>query len=253
MTPDTRALLSVVALLGLVAQGWAQAAKPEEIRTKPAFAVLVDLRCLSLPRVKAIPIVRRLRSTKPEEVTKAVAELDDLVLSGEARLAGWPMITTFNGQKGVAEQVEELRYATEFQPVVSNVYVTETTGDLQQKVPAIKSDFEPTASAFETRNTGVTLEVEPTVDLEGKSVQLSFVAQHVRLLAVERVTVERQSAPDNRSTKTIVEQPRFTTVRVQTDMSFESGQPKLISVAPLPDGDQIELMILSAEITKTSP
>ena len=84
------------------------------------------------------------------------------------------------------------------------------------------------ASAFDTRNVGVTLEVEPTFAEDRKSLYLSFVAQHIRLKSVDRVVVEHEHTPAKKTEKTTVEVPRFTDFKTQTSITMKSGEQRLV-------------------------
>src|SRR6202011_684487 len=71
-----------------------------------------------------------------------------------------PKVTTKSGQRAVIEIVREFRYPTQFQPpqipqTVGNTGISGSGGTTS--VPITPT----TPTAFETRNTGVTLEVEP--------------------------------------------------------------------------------------------
>src|SRR5437879_6471749 len=73
-----------------------------------------------------------------------------------------PRVTTKSGQRAVIEIVREFRYPTQFTaPQVPTVSSTLTGGT----VPVVVTPTTP--QTFETRNTGVTLEVEPVVGPDG--------------------------------------------------------------------------------------
>src|SRR5438105_1743188 len=89
-----------------------------------------------------------------------------------------PRVTTKSGQRAVIEIVREFRYPTQFQPpqipqTVGNTSGTGVTGTTS--VPITPT----TPTAFETRNTGVTLEVEPVVGPDGVTIDLNLVPQVV--------------------------------------------------------------------------
>ncbi len=90
-----------------------------------------------------------------------------------------PKITTKSGQRAVIEIVREFRYPTQFtEPKVPDISgrgssnTTTTTIALPVVGPS-------TPSNFETRNTGVTLEVEPVVGPDGVTIDLNLVPQVV--------------------------------------------------------------------------
>ena len=90
-----------------------------------------------------------------------------------------PKITTKSGQRAVIEIVREFRYPTQFtEPKVPDISgrgssnTTTTTIALPVVGPS-------TPSNFETRNTGVTLEVEPVVGPDGVTIDLNLMPQVV--------------------------------------------------------------------------
>src|SRR5213082_2323494 len=86
-----------------------------------------------------------------------------------------PKVTTKSGQRAIIEIVREFRYPTTFSPpqVPS---LTAPTGTAAI-APAVVTPTTP--STFETRNTGVTLEVEPIVGPDGALIDLNLVPQVV--------------------------------------------------------------------------
>ncbi len=96
-----------------------------------------------------------------------------------------PSVTTKSGQRAVIEIVEEFRYPTEFNPpqIPQNVGGGVVGGGFNApgSTPSIQIfPVTPTTpTAFETRNTGVTLEVEPTVGPDNYTIDLNLVPQVV--------------------------------------------------------------------------
>ena len=85
-----------------------------------------------------------------------------------------PNVTTKSGQRAVIEVVVEFRYPTEFEPPkVPNITIGFGNGTGYTPVTPT------TPSAFETRNTGVTLEVEPVVGPDGETIDLNLAPQVV--------------------------------------------------------------------------
>src|SRR6202012_3153603 len=83
-----------------------------------------------------------------------------------------PRVTTKSGQRAVIEVIREFRYPTEFEPLqIPQTFgntgtTTITTGIVNPLAAQSQSSFPvtpTTPTAFEVRNTGVTLEVEPVI------------------------------------------------------------------------------------------
>src|SRR5436309_12658491 len=87
-----------------------------------------------------------------------------------------PKVTTKSGQRAIIEVVRELRYPRIYtQHQVPQVRTTTTSGS--QAVPVVVTPTTP--QDWETRNTGVTLEVEPVVGGDAMTIDLNLVPQVV--------------------------------------------------------------------------
>jgi general secretion pathway protein D len=145
-----------------------------------------------------------------------------------------PMVTTKSGQRAIIEIVREFRYPTTFTapqvPAVSSS--TTNVGN----PPVVVTPTTP--QTFETRNTGVTLEVEPVVGPDGVTIDLNLVPQVVEfegfinygspIFAVGINTVGGTngitvSAPVL-LTNNVINQPVFSTRKVTTNVSVWDGQ-----------------------------
>src|SRR5438132_4811738 len=149
-----------------------------------------------------------------------------------------PRVTTKSGQRAVSEIVREFRYATQFQapqvPTFSGGGVGTTVA------PAVVTPTTPTA--FETRNTGVTLEVEPVVGPDGVTIDLNLVPQVVEfegfinygspIFAVSHPATSVNpitglttllSSPNVLLTQNVINQPIFSTRKVTTSVSVYDG------------------------------
>ncbi len=89
-------------------------------------------------------------------------------------------VTTKSGQRAVIEIVREFHYPTQFQPP----QIPQSVGSLGTGAAAVGATTSvpvtpTTPAAFETRKTGVTLEVEPVVGPDGVTIDLNLVPQVV--------------------------------------------------------------------------
>src|SRR5678815_1788136 len=85
-----------------------------------------------------------------------------------------PRVTTKSGQRAVIEIIREFRYPTEFDPPQIPQTFNGTGGGSFPVTPT-------TPTAFETRNTGVTLEVEPVIGPDLYTIDLQPVSYtHLR-------------------------------------------------------------------------
>jgi general secretion pathway protein D len=144
-----------------------------------------------------------------------------------------PKVTTKSGQRAVIEIVREFRYPTTFtQPQVPSIS-SSTTTVVNGVVPVVVTPTTP--QTFETRNTGVTLEVEPVVGPDGVTIDLNLVPQVVEFegfinygspinaVGVNTVAGISVSSPVL-LTENVINQPVFSTRKVTTNVSVWDGQ-----------------------------
>jgi len=148
-----------------------------------------------------------------------------------------PRVTTKSGQRAVIEIVREFRYPTQFQPP----QIPQTTGGGNSSGSGMNTtiNIQPvtptTPTAFETRNTGVTLEVEPVVGPDGITIDLNLVPQVVEFegfinygspILAPRIGTLANLIPsgDRVLTPNIINQPIFSTRKVTTSVSVWDGQ-----------------------------
>jgi beta-lactamase regulating signal transducer with metallopeptidase domain/Flp pilus assembly secretin CpaC len=145
-----------------------------------------------------------------EHMEKAIRELGN---KRGVDLLSAPRVTTKSGQRAVIEIIREFRYPTEFKP------------DDQKPANLI-----PTA--FETRNVGVTLEVEPIISEDGLTIDLQLAPQIVELAAFIKVgaggatsiiKVPRGGSVDVKAGPGESVQPIFSTRKITTDVTLFDG------------------------------
>ena len=143
------------------------------------------------------------------------------------------------------ENIDEFRYATEYDPpTVSFTQGVNTAEPVKVEPKADVTHLEGVPSAFETRNIGVTLEAEPVLSPDGRTIKINLSPQHVRLKGMKKITLEK---PGNGG-KISVEQPEFDTMKVTTTMSVKDGERVLLGVYRTDDPpNHMELFILKAE------
>jgi len=148
--------------------------------------------------------------------------------------------TTKSGQRAVIENVREFRYPTTFTPP----QVPTITGGTGGTAPVSINVVTPTTpQTFETRNTGVTLEVEPVVGPDGITIDLNLVPQVVEfegfinygspIFGIQPPTTSFNpltgittllTSPNVLLTANVINQPIFSTRKVTTSVSVWDGQ-----------------------------
>ena len=158
-----------------------------------------------------------------------------------------PRVTTKSGQRAVIEIVREFRYPTQFDPpkipdtVGSfNSGTAGTAGSLLSLGGGGSVPVTPTTpTGFETRNTGVTLEVEPVVGPDGVTIDLNLVPQVVEFegfinygspilspssSALDTLTGGLIVSQPSVITPNVINQPIFNSRKVTTSVSVWDGQ-----------------------------
>jgi general secretion pathway protein D len=158
-----------------------------------------------------------------------------------------PRVTTKSGQRAVIEIIREFRYPTEFDPPqIPQNFGNNGNGGGGFNVlnpfgggGATNGSFPvtpTTPTAFETRNTGVTLEVEPVVGPDGYTIDLNLVPQVVEFEGFVNYGSPIQTtstnilgqAQVNIITPNVINQPIFSTRKVTTSVQVFDGQTVML-------------------------
>jgi general secretion pathway protein D len=147
-----------------------------------------------------------------------------------------PKVTTKSGQRAVIEIIRRFRYPTEFDPpqIPQNfgnqggINLTPTLVQPPSSFPVTPT----TPTTFETRNTGVTLEVEPVIGPDSYTIDLSLVPQVVEFEGFINYGSPIQTTSTNALgltttniiTPNVINQPIFSTRKVTTNVSIFDGQ-----------------------------
>lgn len=171
-----------------------------------------------------------------------------------------PRVTTKSGQRATIEIIREFRYPTEFDPpqIPQNFGnqngsggITVVGGGTNPLVPQQQQSFPvtpTTPTAFETRNTGVTLEVEPVVGPDNYTIDLNLVPQVVEFegfinygspIQTSSTNLLGQSVT-NIITPNVINQPIFSTRKVTTSVSIFDGQTVVLGGLMREDVQKVE-------------
>jgi general secretion pathway protein D len=146
-----------------------------------------------------------------------------------------PKVTTKSGQRAIVEVIREFRYPRTYTaPQVPSISSSTTT--IGATVPVVVTPTTP--QDWETRNTGVTLEVEPVVGGDATTIDLNLVPQVVEFEGfinygspINAVGVNTMGGANGISvsvpvtlTPNVINQPVFSTRKVTTSVSVYDGQ-----------------------------
>ena len=186
-------------------------------------------------------------------------KLKPLLADKKARLEHFSTIRTKSGQRAVVEEIREIRYGTEHSPehragstehtqrevtntiggkkenVKEDAKNADSTSTSTETITTMRSDatselIPSYATDFETRNAGVTVEVEPVVGPDGVTIDLNNAVQSVKFVGNLQVTGVATHYPP---------QPLFETAKVTTSITAPSGVPVLISTLNPPGADGV--------------
>jgi len=160
-----------------------------------------------------------------------------------------PSVTTKSGQRAIVEVIREFRYPRAYTPPqVPSIGTTTTTGS--QVVPVVVTPTTP--QDWETRNTGVTLEVEPVVGEDATTIDLNLVPQVVEFEGfinygspISAVGVNTIGGAISTSvpvilTQNVINQPVFSTRKVTTSVSVYDGQTVVLGGLMREDVQKVE-------------
>jgi len=186
---------------------------PKLIRIQVEF---IDVPHTTLTRLLAEPALSA-------NHTQLRATLADLAGKGEATVVETMLVTARSGHKATSESIKEYIYPTEYE---SPEITTRPNPDDPEKLPPISTGeavgYTPTA--FETRNLGSTLEVEPTLDETGKVVDLRFVPELVYHTGDNTWAEWKDKRGDSS-----VRMPNIYCARINTSVLVVAGQPLFVA------------------------
>jgi hypothetical protein len=219
-----------------------KAAVAESKSDQHHWRVRVEVLMVAPPNVEFLSILPELRD--PSKIEAATTKLLEMTTTGEAILTGYPVIYAMSGQRAIAEAIVEKRYPSEFEkPAVPSEI------DIGRKEPptsGASAGLLALPTTFDTRNTGVTIEIEPTVGHDGKVIEVNMIPQRVEFLWNEPFYPTQTST----GVAVKIEQPQFQTTKIQTAISVQNGERLLIATQRLekPAG-YTEVFVLQAIAT----
>jgi hypothetical protein len=165
-------------------------------------------------------------SANDGELRKQVAQL---VKDGKASIVETMLCVANSGMKATTESIEELIYPTEYEPASGGANLDSFFKKKDEEKPPewkdiIASAVGPTPTAFETRNTGSTMEIEATLGVNDKTVRLRIVPElvhHVGNQIWAEWKDEHGSAP--------IQMPTFYTLRINSNVTLTLGNYMLLA------------------------
>lgn len=215
--------------------------------TSPARAdspnIRVCARLIEIPH----PALTELLAAKDASGPALHAAASALIRSGKAKLIDCSIISVISGNKATAESVQERIYPTEWE-------LPDRSGPCSGYQPlrfSLLTLGRAPIGAWDTRNLGMTFEIEPSFNEDRGAINLKMLTEWV---ALERLVtwVECVDEWGDGSTRC----PIFTTLRSDSSLPMVPGRFELAAVltpqatAPAPRLDRKVLLFVRADIPK---
>lgn len=150
------------------------------------------------------------------------AEVEKLITADKAKRIEVVYGRLTPGERASIQSVEEVIYPTEYDPPeIPNVITLRDTDSA--KVPRTAAN--PTA--FETRLTGVHIEVDPSIEEDSGTIRLSLAPEHVEFIERD-YHVPEAAAKGGDHEQAALWMPRFYTMRVTTTIRLKPGTSALV-------------------------
>ena len=218
-----------------------EAAKTDE--EKPVhWNVTAECQMVVLPQKAALALLPDLNDDA--KIESAYARLQAMIEKGEAQLAANLLTKGASGERSHAEAVEEVRYGANFDPP-----------QLPDKIPAEKPVetmkawpfVAATPTGFEKRDVGTTIEVVGRVADDGRHIDITAIASHVRFLRWKKFEIGVMPTGQHIT----IEQPCFHELTNTNSLRERNGQRVLIGFHKLPEpAATFELILLRVSAKK---
>lgn len=149
------------------------------------------------------------------------AKATALAKEGKAKLLDTAMVVCRSTQKAELESIRELIYPTEYTPTCVGLFSPAELPQQPQTPPWRPFPF----SAFESRNFGLSLAIEPTSDERGQIIDLRIAPEWVTLDRFKTVMEHH-----DRWGEASLRMPVFETWRAITSVTLQPGKFELLSV-----------------------
>ncbi len=232
----------------------AKAAPPAPSTQNPLIQVTVEY--IEVTQEEATRLLYKEKLGK--DGTKLRAELQTMMESGRAKPFETLMASCKAQQKATSESIREVIYPTEYEPaqLPTNVGIDKQTSPTPEMIKVLSSLVTPeTPTAFETRNTGGTVELEAVLADDKKTIQLRLIPELVIDTGVKKFNARKDAQGD----ELCVEMPLFYAIRFNMAADLMDGAPQLLSLQtpPGPDGapdrSRKLMVIVTAEAVKAAP
>lgn len=178
------------------------------------------------------------KPTSPD-ATKLREQVQEMVTKNEAKVLETQVVVTKSGQKATTESIHEFTYPTEYElPSQPGSKVEEKHVDPPEYLKSMPHYGTATPTAFDTRNVGSTLEVEPTLSENNRTIDVRLVPE----LIWHTGNTTWHEGKDHEGNPFKVQMPNFNTLRLNTQVTCINGQYSLAAVlSPKDDKGEVDM------------
>ncbi len=199
------------------------------------WKIYVEMKVFAASAQKLNPLIVELRDEA--KVNEAAAKLEKMVESGEAELVGTIASQTIENDRMSAFQGEQIRYPIEFErPEAIEGKDGRTTSPKERS-----RDIAYPATTFETRNVGLSLELDARVSTDGK--RFVITARPTRTWFLKWDEYENGRLANN--DRIIAKQPRFACAETSSTVAMSNHERVLLGVHSVPGApEKMEVVLL---------
>lgn len=182
--------------------------------------VRVQIEFVEVPHETLTKLLFLAKPTSSDD-TKLRQQVQEMVSKNEAKVLETQFVVAKSGQKATTEAIHEFIYPTEYEPPM--------TEEERKKLDISRASFPynpATPTAFDTRNVGSTLEIEPTIGENNKLIDVRFIPE---LIWHTGNTVWHEGK-DSAGNPFKTAMPDFYAVRLNTSLTCVTGKYTLAGV-----------------------
>lgn len=212
---------------------------PKQIR------VMVEFIEIPLPELTNLLAEPR-KTANDTDLRNAVQKM---VEAGTAKHIETQMVNARSGETATSEAILEYIYPTEYEPAELPGKVSTEGSEVDEATLAKGVATPPTPTAFETRNIGSTLEIQPTLGVDENVIDLRLAPELVT--HVENVIWSEWNGPQGEAP---IQMPSFFSQRVNTGLTMIDGQYSLLNTLSMrkedgqPDYQRKLLLFVRADV-----
>lgn len=170
----------------------------------PQIGVLIEY--YEVDHAALRPMLREYQSQ--ENASELLKKVEHMANDGDARMVDSAYLMTLSGRRAKIRSIRELLYPTQYDP------------GFHSKAVGIDSEVPPNPGSFEMRELGLSAEIEPIVNADGKSVNINIAPKMVEFHGYNEWGQE-----DSRA-----RMPRFYTQDLSAALTMRSGETELLGV-----------------------